>query len=245
MNLRALALASLLALAANAAPEPKVTLSRPRIVVGDVVARAGLPVARIDLGAAPPPGGSRVLGRDEIERAIRQAGASPAGLAIPATVRVESAAIRTSASELAEVLRPAIAKQLTTGVSLVKIEPMGELLLPPRAQLRAVTFPKPARMKGNVRTAAVAEFELDGAIVARATVPFTLDVSEDAVRPDATRGTRVAVIANVGAVQITTSALLGSDARVGDVTTAQIASTNRVVRVRLVRADQAQIVETP
>jgi flagella basal body P-ring formation protein FlgA len=138
-----------------------------------------------------------------------------------------------------------IAKQLTTGVSLVKVEPMGELLLPPRAQLRAVTFPKPARMKGNVRTAAVAEFELDGAVVARATIPFTIDVSEDAIRPDAPRGTRVAVIADVGSVQITTSAVLGSDARIGDVTTAQIASTNRVVRVRLVRADQAHIVETP
>jgi len=245
MKLRTFALACLLALAAQAAPEPKITVSRPRVVVGDLLERASILVAGIDLGAAPAPGASRVFSREEIERAIRQAGVSPQGLAIPAAVRVESAAIRTSTEDLATLLRPSIAKQLTTGVSLVKIEPTGELLLPPRAQLQTVTIPKAPRIRGNFRTIATAEFALDGAVVARAAVPVMLDVSEDAVRPDAPRGTRVAVVVNVGTVQITTSALLQSDARLGDTVGAQIASTNRVVRVRLTRPDQAVVVENP
>jgi len=52
-------------------------------------------------------------------------------------------------------------------------------------------------------------------------------------------------VVNVGTVQITTSALLQSDARLGDTVGAQIASTNRVVRVRLTRPDQAVVVENP
>jgi len=245
MNLRALSLAFFLAISASAAPEPKVVVSRPRIVVGDLLERAGLLVAGIDLGPAPAPGGSRVFSREEIETAVRRAGASPQGLAIPSTIRVESAAVRTSADDLAAVLRPSIAKQLTTGVVLVKIEPMGDLLLPPRAQLHSVTLPKAPRMRGNFRTAAVAEFALDGAVIARATVPVTLDVTEEAVRADAPRGTHVALIADVGSVQITTSAVLLGDARIGDTVSAQVSSTNRVVRVRLTRPDMAHVAESP
>ncbi len=244
MNLRAFSFAFLLSFGVFAGPEPKVVVSRPRIFLGDVLERASLLIAGIDLGPAPAPGGTRVFSRDEIEMAMRRAGASPNGLAIPATIRVESAAVRTSADDLATLLRPAIAKQLTTGIALVKIEPMGELLLPPRAQLQTVTIPKAPRIRGNFRTAAVAEFTLDGAVVARTAVPVTLDVTEDAVRPDALRGTHVALVADVGAVQITTSAVLLSDARIGDTVSAQVSATNRVVRVRLTRPDTAHVAES-
>ncbi len=243
MMLRTLSLAGLLAVVAQAAPEPKIIVSQPRIVVGDILERSSLLVSGIDLGVAPPPGASRVLSRDEVERAIRQAGASPQGLAIPATIRVESAAIRTSTDDLATLLRPAITRQLTTGISLARLEPTGELLLPPRARLQGVTFSKPPRIRGNFRTVAVAEFGVEGAVVARATVPMTLDITDEAIRPDAPRGSRIAVIADVGAVQITTSALLTTDARIGDVATAQVASTGRIVRVRLTRSDRAIVVE--
>ena len=245
MNLRALSLAILLSAAALAGPESKVTVSRPRIVVGDILDRANLLVASIDLGPAPAPGGSRVFSRDDIELAIRRSGQSPQGLVIPGIVRVESASVRTSAADLASVLRPEIAKQLSTGISLVKVEPMGELVLPPRARLHGVTFPKVPRIRGNFQTAAMAEFSLDGAIVARIAVPITMMVADEAVRADTVRGTRIALTSDVGNVQITTSAVLLSDARIGDTISAQVTSTNRVVRVRLSRPDLAQLVEGP
>ncbi len=221
------------------------SIDHARILVKDVIAKAPEGVADVDLGPSPPPGGSRLVMRDEIVTHLRERGVDVAHLVIPPSVRVVGAARRISPSELAVLVAPAIEEKLGAGVTLTKAQPTYEVVVPPRTVVRGGDLPHPPRQKGTFRTTATVELVSDGDVVARVPVPVVLEVSEDAARPDAPRGTKIGLIIERRSIRITTQGSVMSDANVGETVGAMVVSTGRVVKVRLVARDEAEVLEAP
>jgi Chaperone for flagella basal body P-ring formation len=221
------------------------TVDHARILVKDVIVKAPEGIADVDLGPAPPPGGSRLVMRDEILTHLRERGVDVTRLVIPASVRVVGAARRISPNELALLVTPAIEEKLAAGVTLTKAQPTYEVVVPPRTVVRSVELPRTPRQKGSFRTTATVELASDGEVVAKVPVPVVLEVSEDAARPDAPRGSKIGLVIDRRSIRITTQGSLMNDANVGDTVGAMVVATGRVVKVRLVARDEAEVLEAP
>ena len=96
----AMALVALLS-AASTRAETSVSVSRARVLLGDLVPNLAPDVASLDFGPAPPPGSSRLVAGAEIRRQLAKSGVGAEKLKLPASVRVVSAARRFSPSEIA------------------------------------------------------------------------------------------------------------------------------------------------
>lgn len=72
---------------------PSASRAEDRILLSEVLpALDGTDLGTLELGSAPPPGGARMVRRSEVLHALRRAGRSPEGLAIPASTRVRRGA---------------------------------------------------------------------------------------------------------------------------------------------------------
>jgi hypothetical protein len=101
------ALVAFFALTAEVARgEPTRTVDASRILVVDVVSSAGS--TDVELGPAPPPGGSRLVERREVEARIRESGGEPKNLDMPAVVRVVRAARHMSPTDLVREADPVL-----------------------------------------------------------------------------------------------------------------------------------------
>ncbi|HKQ70263.1 MAG TPA: flagella basal body P-ring formation protein FlgA [Polyangiaceae bacterium] len=234
-------LALLLPLTADA--EGARTIQRSRILVKDVVQAAPEGIADVDLGPAPPPGGSRLVSRTEVESHLRERGIETAKLVIPASVRIATAARRIAPGELGELAKPAIEQKLPRGVTLTKAEPTFEVVVPLSAVVRGAEIPRPPRQKGSFRSTATIELAADGEVVARVPVPIVLEISEDAARPDVARGSSVGLVIERRLLRISTQGSALADANVGDTLSAIVVATGRVVKARLTSPDEAQVLE--
>jgi hypothetical protein len=220
------------------------TVDHARILVKDVLASPPSGVADIDLGPAPPPGGSRLVTRDEIQTHLRERGVDVARLVIPASVRIIAASRRIGTAELAELARPAIELKLPPGVLLTKAQPTYEIVVPPTATVRAAELPRPPRQKGSFKSTATIELVSENEVVAKVPIPVVLEVSEDAARPDISRGGKLGLIIDHQSVRISTQGSLMADANIGDTVSVLVVSTGRVVKARIVTRDEAQVVDT-
>lgn len=232
-----------LALPLTAAAEPTRSIGRARLLASDVIPSAPEGVGEIDLGPAPPPGGSRLLTKSEIEQLLRGRGVDTTKLAIPATLRIVGIAKRVSPAELTSLITPVIVKSLPPGVTLTKVQPGYDVVVPPSASVGAVEIPRHPRQKGPFRTTATVQMSSDGEVVARVPVPVVLEVSEEAARPDVARGARIGLVVDRRSLRIMTQGSCLSDANIGDVVNVLVVPTNRVVRAKITRHDEAQIVE--
>ncbi len=221
------------------------TVERSRLRVGDVVSSASAEIAEVDLGPAPPPGGSRVVARDEVQDKIRGAGYEVGTLVIPQTVRIVSASRHITPGELNELCGSELVKVLPPGISLVKAKAPRAIVVSPGATVRGAKITRPPRQKGQFQTTATLEFQSDGEIVARAPIPVTLDVSELAAQADLPRGRRISVFIDRKGIRVSTSGTVQADANVGDIVQVQIASTGRVVKAAVKSTDEAEVIETP
>jgi len=216
-----------------------------RLRVGDFVPSAPAEIAELELGPAPPPGGSRVVARAEVEDKIKSAGLDLAGIKIPAAVRLVGASKRIAPPELNELCQAALLKVLPPGVTLVKASAPRELVVSPGATVREAKIARPPRQKGPFQTTAVLEFQNDGEIVARAAIPVTLDVSDRAAQPDVPRGRRITLFVAKKGIRVSTSGVVQADANVGDVANVQVASTGRVLKAEVKSTDEAEVIQTP
>src|SRR5579864_4273911 len=98
------------------------TVDHARICLADAVPSVPSAMADVDLGPAPPPGGSRIVGRDEMIVAIRRAGLYPNTTLLPASVRVTSAARRITSAQFVSLAAPVISRCLRPGVELKTVE---------------------------------------------------------------------------------------------------------------------------
>jgi hypothetical protein len=232
-----------LALPLSAGAEPTQSIDHARLLAGDLIKAAPAGVAEIDLGPAPPPGGTRLLNKSEIEQMLRQRGVDPSKLAIPAQIRIVGAAKRVAPAELVTLITPVIMAHLPPGVALTKIQPGYDVVVPPNATVGMVEIPRHPRQKGPFRTTANVQMVSDGEIVARIPVPVVLEVSEEAARPDVARGTRIGLVIDRRSLRIMTQASCMLDANIGDVVSVLVVPTNRVVKAKITSRDEAQMVE--
>ncbi len=101
--------------AGAAVPKP---ISGARILVGDLVPRCKETSCSIEVGPAPLPGRSRVVRRQEVVKALKDAGHDSRGLNIPLSRRVLRPAKKVSKEELKNRISKAVVKVLPKGFVL-------------------------------------------------------------------------------------------------------------------------------
>ena len=219
-------------------------VSHARLKVADV-ARAEGDVGAVDLGPAPPPGGSRIISRGEVLERVRTAGLDPRGLKLRASVRVVSASLRLTPDALVKLATPAIAQVLPEGVALAKVDATHDVITHPGTTVRGAIVPRIPHQKGSVPWNATLELASDDGVVTKVPLGITLEVSEAAARADVPRGARIEVVLERGAIKIATTGTAMADADVGDTTQISLVSTGRVVHARVVSRERVEIVERP
>lgn len=243
MRLRAAALLVLLPVAAWA--DTVRTVDHARLRLDDVAPSAPRAIATVDLGPAPPPGASRVVSRADVALRVRSAGQDPSKLKMPAAVRVVGAARRISIDELATLARPTIEKALPQGVTLSKVEPAREIVVPPLATVSTATVPKLPRQKGFFKSTAMVELTSENVPVASIPVSVLLDIGEQAAQPDVPRGKRVNLVIDRGGIRVIASAVTLVDANLGDAANVQVAATGRILKAKLTGRDEAEVMDKP
>jgi hypothetical protein len=233
---------ALLALPLVARAEPTRTVDHARILLGDVVS-APVELADLDLGPAPPPGGSRLFGKSDLEKTLRERGVDLSKLTLPASIRVVGASRHIAPGKLAELATPAIEKELPPGVVLTSVRASYEIVVPPGAEVKSAQIAKIVRQKGTQRSTATIEMSCDGAPVAKVPVSVVLEVSEQAARPDVARHSRMNLSLDSGAVRVTAIGQTMADANLGDKVAMLVVATGRVVQAKIISRDEAQLLE--
>jgi hypothetical protein len=220
-----------------------VMVDAARLRVGDVVRDAPAAAAAVDLGPAPPPGGTRLLGRSEILIALKKAGVESSRLPIPVSVRITGASRVLEPSDVSALATPMIAKELPKGVKLVRVDASSRVVVSPRSTLRSVKLAPIPHQKGNTLISAGLEWVCDDRVVATGNVNVALDVSAEAAAPDVVRGASLVLVAGRNRVQVSAPGTSLADGMIGDVIRASVRSTGRVVQARLTSKDHAMVME--
>ena len=239
----AAALCSLALTSAPARAEETRTVDHARLRAGDVIEGAPEAVASVDLGPAPPPGGSRLIGHGEVEDRLRAAGINPLLLTIPNAVRIVSASQKWNREEIARRARPIVERALPRGVSLTQLEANAEFSVPPNAVVAGAKLAKLPRQGGPFRTTVTLEVQSDGVTVTRIPVSLVLDIGADAAHADVSRGGKISLIIEHRGVRISAYGIALSDANVGEELRASVQSTGRVVRAKLVGTEVAEVLD--
>lgn len=249
MNRRAPLLLAFLGLVAptlaHATPPARVEVEGARVTVADVVRNAPSDAASVDLGPSPALGGSRLIDRDTILRALREHQATEPAR-IPEAVRVFRRTRTLRANELEEILRNALPRErLPRGAALTAIHAPRTLDVPAGWSSVTAEIPRPPRRAGPFVTTAQVSFVRDTEVLARVTIPIDLTFPPEAVRPDLARGSAVTLLVRQGLVEVRVSASAGTDADVGDTIPVVLRPAGRVLRARLIERDVALAVEGP
>ena len=200
-------------------------------------------LASLDLGPAPPPGNSRLLSRGEVEDQLRAAGDDTKSLRMPAVLRVKSASKRWSPEDLRDAVTPRVMAALPLGLNFKSIKLNRALVTSPSVKIGNVHFPKFPKREGELTLTATVDFVQDEVTVMRVPVTVVVLVTEAAIRPAASKGARINLIIERGAARVSAVATALSDTELGSMGLFRVASTQRVLRARLVSADAAQVVE--
>jgi flagella basal body P-ring formation protein FlgA len=244
---RSFALAAVLACAAllsgsGAQAETTRTVYGARLKLSDVMPQAPEDVAVLDLGPAPPPAVSRVIGRDELVRRLLVAGIDPNTLKLPKSVRVTSASKRFSPAEFKQFALQPVTNSLPRGVRLIDVSTRSALL-PSRATLGTVRLSQLPKREGVLRTSAIADVMLDGEVTSRLSLSLLVEVDAAAFAPDLERGALVELIVQMKSAQVTATAEALEAVRIGEVARFRVARTQKTLRARLESRNLARVVE--
>ncbi len=237
-----LLLVATLALPERAAAEPNKRIDGATLTLGALVDVAP-ELADVDLGAAPPPGQSRLVSREEMLRRIQDAGLDAVSVKLPPAVRVTRSSFRLSPKELVELTRPALAGSLPKGARIVGLSASRGAVLAKGTTLAGVKLPKLPKRVGQVSVTLVAELGQEGVVTARLPLRAVLDLDAAATRPAVARGARVDVVIENGRVKVGASAVALADAELGEVSTFKVEATRKVLRARVERPDRAVVVQ--
>jgi len=200
-------------------------------------------LAGLDLGPAPPPGSSRLLSRSEVEDQLRAAGDDAKSLRMPAALRVKSAAKRWSPEELRAALTPKLIAALPLGLTFKAAKLNRSLVTSPSVTIGAAHFPKFPKREGELTLTATVDLQQEGITVLRVPVTVVVLVTEAGTRAAASKGARVNLVIQRGAARVSALATAMSDIELGAVGLFRVASTQRVLRARLLSPDAAEVVE--
>lgn len=236
-------LLALVCAASPASAEESRLVRGPQIHLSDVVASLPAELPDLDLGAAPPPGSSRLLAKSEIENAASKSGVSLKALRLPQQVRITSAAKRWSSGELVNAALPQLTSALPSGVTLRKAKTSSKALTSPSAVVSGVRLPKLPRREGEHMTTATLELSNDGEIVARIPLSLTLDIGSAAAVHTVIKGSRVQLLIESGPARITATAIALSNGDVGDTLQFRVATTQKILYGKVEEATLARVVQ--
>ncbi len=223
----------------------QVALTGARVRLGDVLASAPAGSAELDLGPMPPPGGSRIITRDELRRALAQ-GAPAARFALPEAVRVVRKTRTMNGPELENLVRSELARgPMPKGARLAGVRPPASAEVPVGCERAGVDLPPMPRRAGAYAGALVVTFYCDGAPTTRVTVPANFTLSNEAATADVPRGTPLTLVLQRGLIEVSSAAVAGGEGDVGAVIPVTVRPSGRVLRARLVAKDRAIAVEGP
>ena len=234
-QLRALALAAgLCGLAGTAPAEVEAQDDRSRVTLAEVIpALAGSELGALDLGPAPAPGNARVLGRAEIQAALRAAGRTSEGLAIPRSIRIERRTRALGRDEIAQLARPAIEASVAP-CEIGAIEVRSDATLPEGDPTIRVEGPARPDDGPAVMTVVLTQ----GAHASRVTAQVRLTCPAAVVRP----GSQVRVVVRTGAVVASADGITRQSGRVGDRVRVHVTSTGAFVEGRVVSSSTVEVV---
>jgi hypothetical protein len=206
--------------------------SGDRVLLQEVLpALEGTELGALDVGPAPPPGSFRWLRRGQVLRAIRRAGRSAEGLAIPARTRIRRAVRVLDADALAALA----AEPLGRAVAPCAVD---EVLL--RTGARVAEGPLEARVEARPpRQSGIAP----GALVltgAGRDVRVPLRARVTCPPPVVAPGQRLRALARSGPVLASVEVEARQGGRVGEVIRAQ--GPTGLLRVRIVDAGRGEVV---
>jgi hypothetical protein len=230
-------------LAWSAKAEEVQWVNASRISFGDAVPKASQPLASLDLGAAPPPGSSRLFSGDELKTYALQAHENVSDLQIPQSVRVKRTSRRFTAKELEALVRPALVARLPEGASLKGVVLPNTFLSVPDLRVGEVQMPRLPKRVGSTRLTAVLELVAAGALVARLPVPVEVQLDERATHFDLPRGATLNLVIESGATRVSAAATLINPADVGDVVPCLVLRTRKVLRAKLLTTREASVVQ--
>ncbi len=231
------------ALPAVASADPARTVDSRRLTVEQVVEGAPADWEGVDLGPAPPPGATRVVTRQEIQRGLRDSGFDLKGHALPAAVRVVGAARTLQPADVVALATPALERSLPPGTALVSVKAHRRVVASPRAVAGSVTLATLPKRAGNVRTTAVLELTVDGETVERIALAVVARMSEEAARSTLDKGARLNLVIERRGARITAQGVALQAADVGDVVSFSVAKTGRVLRAKVLSKHEALVVE--
>jgi hypothetical protein len=200
-------------------------------------------LASLDLGPAPPPGNSRLLSRGEVEDQLRAAGDDGKSLRMPASLRVKSAAKRWSVEELRDALTPKLVSALPMGVNFKSAKLNRALVTSPSVRVGQAHLPRIPKHVGELTLTATVDLMQDDVTVVRVPITLVVQVTEAATQPAVAKGARINLVIEHGAARVTALATAMSDTELGATGLFRVATTQRVLRARLLSPDSAQVVE--
>lgn len=237
-----LALAFTLFTSTAAADGPRV-VERARVFLGDLLENAPTALRQLDVGPAPPPGGTRTILRRDVVRALEERGIAPNAIDMPASVLVTSAARRLTGEEFSSWVRPDVLAALPEGVTLEHLVPGRSLVISPRTEVVGVRMPKLPKREGTVKATVGVELLTEGA-AAPMVVPVTgaFRVGPEAARFAVERGAELVAFVERGPARIGAVAVALDRADVGEVLSVQIVRTRKVVKARLESKSAARVI---
>jgi hypothetical protein len=211
--------------------------------VGDLVPNVGEAAAMVEVGPSPAAGVSKLITRADIVSALmaKQIAAPPV---IPEVVRVVRKVRRVTTSDFDAIVRRAIATNpLGKGVTLASVRVDHAVDVPDGWSRVDIDIPRPPKRVGPFQTVAIASFFAESDLLARVLVSLDLVVSPEGAVYDILRGSPVGVVLRRGCVEVRTTGFAGVDADVGDRLPVHLHPSGRVLRTRLVAADEALVLE--
>ena len=223
-----------LANAAKAAPTPadtaRVEVKGPRIHAKDIFPGN---VADIDLGPTPPIGATRVLDKDDIEKAFAEAKAAPPKK-IPAHVRVSRKTRKLSANDVDNAVKSALGSQkLPRGAELIKVRGSATEVADDYDHVN-VDLPTVPRKAGPATVSATVTFvsSENNAPLYRAAIPLDISLPPEAAFADIAKGAPIALVVRKGLVEVSMPGVAAMDSDVGGTVMVTLKPSGRVVRAR-------------
>jgi hypothetical protein len=204
-----------------------------RIRLAEIVpALAGTELGAIDLGAAPPPGATRVVRRAEIVATLAQRGRSSEGLVLPRETRIARRAVRLTGEEIADRARASIEAALApcdvASITITSSATLGEGAL-------AIDVSGPARPN-------------DGATIVRLDLRTPGGVTHVPARvelrcpePVIVSGSEVTVVVQAGRVRASGVGTARQSGRVGDEVRVRMERTGVLVTARVIDAQTVEV----
>lgn len=243
LRLGSFALGALLFATSFVFAETLATVRAPRITLGDVCPGVAPGVSSFDLGAAPPPGRSLFLSRDDLAERLRMGGISARSVSLPAEgVRVQTESRTYSPEELEALVSTPIQSALPRGVRLDRIRVRQALTLAAETRVGHVRLPKFVFREGAQTQSATVELLWGNQSLQRLVVEMTVELDRELLATSVERGTTVTLAIQRGPVEISALAETLSQARIGQSVQVRIGVTKKILTATLVGADRAEIV---